>query len=106
MVWVILSLIALVVSGVILSVLGGVGGIGLLVALNGFSEAEATPILACFGLFAAVTTIGLTSLINRWVAHKWFAEAAVPLWLIILLSLSMLMVLIVCVAGFVVIGRL
>ena len=45
MVWAILSLIALVISGVILSILGGVGGIGLLVALNGFSEAEAYGVL-------------------------------------------------------------
>lgn len=76
MVWAILTLIAIITTGVVWGVFA-LGAIFLLVALNGFSESAATPILACYALFVVGSNVAVMGLLNRWVARKWFAEAAV-----------------------------
>ena len=104
MVWFVLSFIALLTTAVMLAVLGGGGGVILLVALNGFSESQATPILACAALFVGVLIVATTTAVNALVAKKWFAEQAIPLWLHLTLALSILMAVVICLVGVVLVG--
>lgn len=92
MVWVTLIVISIVVSVVVLGTLGGLCGMGLLVALNGFSESQATPIIGCYALLVISLNTALVSFINWMVAGKWFSAASLSWWGIVALSLATTMI--------------
>jgi hypothetical protein len=67
--WIILLLIAFVVTIIALATCGAGGGLMMLVALNGFSESEATPILIFFALMIVGISIALSTAAS-WVFIK------------------------------------
>jgi hypothetical protein len=67
--WVVLLLIAFVVTIIIFATCGAGGGLMMLVALNGFSESDATPILIFFALMVIGISVALSTAIS-WVFIK------------------------------------
>jgi hypothetical protein len=67
--WVILLLIAFITNIVVLASCGAGGGLMMLVALNGFSESDATPILIVFALIVLAISLALSTAAS-WVFIK------------------------------------
>lgn len=105
MVWIVLIALSILISAVILTLMGGLGGFLLLLALNGFSESEATPIIGCYALFVLVLDLVPASLIGWWVVRRWFPQAGIPFWGIVALNVLVVVGLIAAVVGFIMIRR-
>jgi hypothetical protein len=105
MMWLILIVISTVISVVILTILGGLGGMILLLALNGFSESESTPIIGCYALFVLGLDLIPATLIDWWVVRRWFPQAGVPLWGLVVLNILVIVGLIAAVVGFIMLRR-
>ena len=101
MMWLILIVISILISVTILTILGGLGGMMLLLALNGFSESQATPIIGCYALFVLALDLVPATLISWWVVKRWFPQAGVPLWGIAGLNILVVVGLIAVVVGFI-----
>ncbi len=95
MAWLIIVLITLVISAVTMALGGVMGGIFLLLALNGFSESQATPMIAGYACVVFAANVGVTSLVN-WLVVKLFFANSVPLWAIVLISLGITLALLIC----------
>lgn len=67
--WIVLLLIAFIVTIIVFATCGGGGGLIMLVALNGFSESDATPILIFFALMVIGISVVLSTTIS-WVSIK------------------------------------
>jgi hypothetical protein len=59
--WMLLILIAFIMTIIVLATCGAGGGLMMLVALNGFSESEATPMLIIFALIVIGISIALST---------------------------------------------
>jgi hypothetical protein len=59
--WIIILLIALIVTIIVFATCGMGGGLMMLVALNGFSESDATPILIFFVLMVIGISFALST---------------------------------------------
>jgi len=78
--WIIVILIAIITTIIIFTTCGVGGGMMMLVALNGFSESEATPILIFFALIVLGISITLTTAAS-WVFIKARrAESVIRFW--------------------------
>jgi hypothetical protein len=78
--WLILILISLITNIVVFTICGAGGGFMMLVALNGFSERAATPILILFALIMLGVSIALSTA-TSWIyvkARK--AESTIKFW--------------------------
>ncbi len=105
MVWIVLIALSIVISAVILAVMGGGGGLILLLALNGFSESQATPIIGCYALFVLGLDLVPATLIGWWVVRRWFPQASIPFWGIAALNVLVVVGLIAAVVGFIMVRR-
>ena len=78
--WIILLLIAFITTIIVFATCGAGGGLMMLVALNGFSESDATPILIIFVLMVIGVSIALSTAAS-WVFIKARrAETAFRFW--------------------------
>ena len=78
--WIIFLLIAFVTTIIVLGTCGAGGGFMMLVALNGFSESAATPILIIFALIIIGISISLST-VASWVFIKArHLESTVRFW--------------------------
>ena len=78
--WIILLIIAFITTAIIFATCGAGGGFMMLVALNGFSESDATPILIIFVLMVIGVSIALSTTAS-WVFIKARrAETAFRFW--------------------------
>jgi hypothetical protein len=105
MIWIILTVISTLTSGAILAIIGGLGGMVLLLALNGFSESQATPIIGCYALFVLGLALVPATLIDWWVARRWFPQAGIPFWGIVALNILVIVGLIGAVVGLIMAQR-
>jgi hypothetical protein len=77
----------------------------LLLILNGFSESQATPIIGCYALFVLGLDLILVTLIDAWVARRWFPQAGIPLWGIVALNILVIVGLVAAVVGLMLVRR-
>lgn len=105
MVWIVLIVVSTVISATILAIMGGIGGMALLLALNGFSESQATPIIGCYALFVLGLDLIPVILLDWWVVKRWFPQAGVPFWGIVALNILVIVGLIGAVVGFMMVRR-
>ena len=78
--WIIVLLIAIIMTIIVLTTCGVGGGMMALVILNGFSESDATPILILFALMVIVVSITLSTAAS-WVFIKArHAESDIRFW--------------------------
>ena len=81
--WIIFLLIAFVTTIIVLGTCGAGGGFMMLVALNGFSESAATPILIIFALIIIGISISLSTTAS-WVFIKArHFESTVRFWRVV-----------------------
>jgi hypothetical protein len=106
MMWLILIGISTLISLIILAIFGGLGGMFLLLALNGFSESQAMPFIGCYALFVLALALIPATLIDWWVVRRWFPQAGVPLWGIAGLNILVVVGLIAIVVGFIVLQNI
>jgi hypothetical protein len=78
--WIILLLIALIVTVIVFAACGVGGGLMMLVALNGFSESDATPILIFFALIVIGISIALSTAASWVFIKSRHAETAFRFW--------------------------
>jgi len=78
--WIILLLIAFMVTVIVFASCGAGGGLMMLVALNGFSESNATPILIFFALMVIGISIALSTAASWVFVKSRHAEATFRFW--------------------------
>jgi hypothetical protein len=78
--WVILFLIAFVTTAIVFTVCGAGGGFMMLLALNGFSESNATPILIFFALIVFSIGVALSTTASWVFIKSRHAEATFRFW--------------------------
>ena len=78
--WLVMLLIALVTTIIVLSTCGVGGGLMALVALNGFSELAAMPILVLFALIVIGISIALSTTASWIFVKARHAENDITLW--------------------------
>jgi hypothetical protein len=105
MVWITLIVISTLISCTILAIIGGLGGMALLLVLNGFSESQAMPVIGCYALFVLGLDLIPATLIDWWVARRWFPQADIPLWGIVAMNILVIMGLIAAVSGLILAPR-
>jgi len=78
--WLILLLISFITSIILLTTCGVGGGFMALVALNGFSESDGTPILIIFALIVLGISISLSTAASWIYVKARHAESTVGFW--------------------------
>ncbi len=78
--WLILILISLMTNIMVFTICGGGGGFILLVALNGFSEKAATPILILFALIMLGISVALSTAASWIYVKARKAESTIKFW--------------------------
>jgi hypothetical protein len=81
--WVIFLLIAFVTTIIVLGTCGAGGGFMMLVALNGFSDSQATPILIIFALIVIGISITLSTTASWVFIKSCQAESAIRFWRVV-----------------------
>jgi hypothetical protein len=78
--WIILLLIAFITTIIVFATCGAGGGLMMLVALNGFSESDATPILIFFALMVIGISFALSTAASWIFIKARHAETVFRFW--------------------------
>ena len=81
MVWLILLLVSLGVTLATFCVCGA-GGFFLLLALNGFSESQATPLIVLYALFSLGMNAVISSAVSWMIVKNRYPDSGVKLWMV------------------------
>jgi hypothetical protein len=104
--WIVLLLIAFLVSIIVLATCGAGGGFMMLVALNGFSESAATPILIVFALIVFSISVALSTAASWVFVKARHAETNFRFWQLTGINAGMNILIILIILAIIAITRL
>ncbi|MCA1591477.1 MAG: hypothetical protein LC754_02250 [Acidobacteria bacterium] len=79
-VWLVMFVATLLISAVTLVIFGAIGGLLLLVALNGFSESTGGAIIVAYAVAVLAGNFLVAGLCNLLISRRWFAGAGLSRW--------------------------